>query len=207
MPRFSSFWVSRSDKYQPIQRLGERGDETVRRIGITLCLAGLVLAALAALGGASASSHVSRSDFKSASKYCKALRAELGGKAFTKKFHAKRVRGAHRRCVKRDGAVRALAPVTSFPPPADVCTPATEPAFPVRAFAGGPCAQPAPVTCDEDDAQGEHEDADDQGDDDATQNSDAATCDDSSGDDGNEAGDDQDEHHSNDSDDGDSDDD
>lgn len=156
----------------------------MRRIGITLCLAGLVLAAFAAPGGASASSHVSRSDFKSASKYCKALRADLGGKAFKKKFHAKRVRGAHRRCVKRDGAVRAMAPVTSFPPPADVCTPATDPAFPVRAFAGDPCAQPAPVVCDEDDA----------------------TCDDSS-DDGNQAGDEEDEHHSDDSDDGDSDDD
>jgi hypothetical protein len=204
MPRFSSFWVSRSDKYQPIQRLGERGDETVRRIGITLCLAGLVLAALAALGGASASSHVSRSDFKSASKYCKALRAELGRKAFTRKFHAKRVRGAHRRCVKRDGAVRALAPVTSFPPPTDVCTPATEPAFPVRAFAADPCAQPAPVvTCDEDDADDNDYQGEDSDEDDAAQSSDPAACENSSGDD-DQAGDDEDEHHSND---GDSDDD
>jgi hypothetical protein len=176
----------------------------VRRIGITLCLAGLVLAALAAPGGASASSHVSRSDFKSASKYCKALRAELGGKAFTKKFHAKRVRGAHRRCVKRDGAVRALAPVTSFPPPADVCTPATEPAFPVRAFAGDPCAQPAPVvTCDEDDADDNDDQGEDSDEDDAAQSSDPAACENSSGDD-DQAGDDEDEHHSND---GDSDDD
>jgi hypothetical protein len=182
----------------------------VRRIGITICLAGLVLAALAAPGGASASSHVSRSDFKSASKYCKALRAELGRKAFKKKFHAKRVRGAHRRCVKRDGAVRALAPVTSFPPPTDVCTPATEPAYPVRAFAGDPCAQPAPV-CSEDDAgdQGEDEDDADHGDD-ADEGDDpaqsTATCDASSSNDGNESGD-EDEHHSDDSDDGDSDDD
>jgi hypothetical protein len=180
--------------------LGERGDEAVRRIGITLCLAGLVLAVLALPGGASAS-HLSRSDFKSASKYCKALRAELGGKAFKKKFHAKRIRGAQRRCVKRGGAVRALAPVTSFPPPADVCTPATEPAFPVRAFAGDPCAQPAPV-CTENDADddGDNEDADDQGEDDAAQSSNAATCDGTSGDD-EEAGDDEDEHHSDDSDD------
>jgi len=185
----------------------------VRRIGITICLAGLVLAALAAPGGASASSHVSRSDFKSASKYCKALRAELGGKAFKKKFHAKRVRGAHRRCVKRDGAVRALAPVTSFPPPTDVCTPATEPAYPVRAFSGDPCAKPAPVVaCDEDDADDQGEDEDDDADhgDDADEGDDpaqsTATCDDSSSNDGNESGD-EDEHHSDDSDDGDSDDD
>jgi hypothetical protein len=186
----------------------------VRRIGITLCLAGLLLAVLALPGGASAS-HLSRSDFKSASKYCKALRSELGGKAFKKKFHAKRVRGAHRRCVKQDGAVRAMAPVTSFPPPTDVCTPATEPAFPVRAFAGDPCAQPAPVVCDSDDADDDAQGDDDgqgddnHGDDDATQSSQSstsATCDDSS-DDGNQAGDEEDEHHSNDSDDGDSDDD
>jgi hypothetical protein len=196
--------------------LGERGDEAVRRIGIALCMAGLVLAALALSGGASAS-HLSRSDFKSASKYCKALRAELGGKAFKKKFHAKRLRGAQRRCVKRGGAARALAPVTTFPPPSDACPPPTEPAFPVHAFAGDPCAQPAPVACAEDDADEDAQgDDDDQGDDDhgddddhqvtAARNSDA-TCDETSGDDGNRAVDDEDEHHSDDSDDDDSDDD
>jgi hypothetical protein len=160
---------------------------------------------LLALPNGASASHLSRSDFKSASKYCKALRAELGGKAFKKKFHAKRVRGAHRRCVKRDGAVRALAPVTSFPPPTDACTPATEPAFPVRAFAGDPCAQPAPVVaCDEDDADDNDDQGEDNDEDEATQSSDPAACENTSDDDGDHADEDADERHS---DDGDSDDD
>jgi hypothetical protein len=176
-------------KYQPIQALGERGDESVRRIAITFCLGGLLLGALALPGGASAS-HLSRSDFKSASKYCKALRAELGGKAFKKAFRAKRVRGAYRRCVKKNRTVRALAPVSIFPvPQADPCTPVEEP-LPVRAFAGDPCAPPAPATpvvvCDED---GEEDDQDEA-------ESDAA-CED------NQAGDDEDDDS--DRDDGDSD--
>jgi hypothetical protein len=155
----------------------------VRRIGITLSLVGLLLGALALPGTASAS-HLKRSDFKSASKYCKALRAELGGKAFKKAFRAKRVRGAHRRCVKKNGSVRALAPVSIFPQPqADPCTP-VEPPLPVRAFAGDPCAPPAPpvVVCDE---EGDNDDQDE---------AESNACED------NQAGDDEDDEDDEDSD-------
>lgn len=156
----------------------------MRRICTILGLIGILLAALAMPGGASAS-HLSRADFKSTAKYCKALRAEMGAKAFKRAFRAKRVRGAHRRCVKKKGTVRALAPVSIFPVPAEACTP-TEPAFPVRAFADDPCAPaaPAPVADGDDD-----EDEGDEGEDEERDE------------------DEDDEHESEDEDDGDSDDD
>jgi hypothetical protein len=135
----------------------------VRRIGITLSLVGLLLGVLALPGGASAS-HLSRSDFKSASKYCKALRAELGGKAFKKAFRAKRVRGAHRRCVKKNGSVRALAPVSIFPVPAAECPPGTqpEPPKPVSAFATPVACVPLPPAAAQPAGDEDEEEADDQ---------------------------------------------
>ena len=136
----------------------------MRRICTTIGLIGVLLAALLALPGGASASHLARADFKSTSKYCKALRAELGAKAFKRAFRAKRVRGAHRRCVKKKGTVRALAPVSIFPVPAEACTPA-EPPFPVRAFAADLCAPapPVPVVPDgeEEDDDGEEEDEQD----------------------------------------------
>lgn len=162
----------------------------MRRILIALSLTALLMAALAMPGGASAS-HLSRADFKSTSKYCKALRAEMGAKAFKRAFRAKRIRGAHRRCVKRKGAVResgvrAQAPVSIFPVPANACPPGTvpEPPLPVRAFADACVPQAAPVVaCDQDD-----------GDEDEPESEDAA-CEDSADDDddGDEGGDDSDD--------------
>jgi hypothetical protein len=177
----------------------------VRRICTTLSLIGVVLAALAVPAGASAS-HLSRAEFKSTSKYCKALRAEMGTKAFKQAFRAKRVRGAHRRCIKKKGAVRALAPVSVFPAPADPCVP-VEPPLPVHAFAVDPCAQPAPVVaCGEDD-DAEDEEGRGSSDDEAEPESDDAACEDSAGDDGNgddgddaDDEDDEDERHSDDGD-------
>jgi hypothetical protein len=161
--------VSSEDKYQPIQVLGEetkvRRTCTTLSLIATLGLAALLLVALAMPAGASAGSSQSRSK-SAAAKACKALRAELGPKAFKRAFHAKKLRGAYRRCVKRKGAVRALAPVDSFPAPeTSPCQPVEQPQ-PVSAFSSDPCAQPAPV-CDDD------ADDDEQGDDDGDKKGDA----------------------------------
>jgi hypothetical protein len=149
----------------------------VRRTGITLSLVALLLAALALPSGAPASD-LSRADFKSVSKYCKALRAEMGTKAFKRAFgKSKRVRRAHRRCVARRGEIPKVSLRSQAPPPAE-CPPGTvpEPPQPVSAFAVTPAvcvalplAPPsaAPVDDedgDEDEAEEDGESDDDHGD-------------------------------------------
>jgi hypothetical protein len=143
----------------------------VKRIGITLSLLALLIAALA-LPGSASSANRSRADIKSASKACKTLRAQMGTKAFKRAFgDAKKVRKAHRRCVAR-GAVLPKVTLQSETQPS-ACPPGTvpEPPQPVRAFgtsSSGPVCVPAPPSAApaqpaaDDEAA---EDADDQADD------------------------------------------
>jgi hypothetical protein len=95
-----------------------------------------LITALLALGlpaGASAN-HLSPGDFKNVSKFCKALRTEMGDAAFAQAFgtnHNKR--NAFGKCVSKRG-VLPEPPATPVTP----CQPA-EPPLPVSAFALDPC--------------------------------------------------------------------
>jgi hypothetical protein len=167
-------------KFQAIQALRR---VMVGRIRIAICL--VALGALIVPAVASARQHHWQ-DFKSASKQCKALRAEMGNRAFKQAFGAgKHKRRALRRCIARGGVL----PVTeqSETQPAQ-CPPGTSPEAPqpVHAFATSPTvcvvtppadtpatpAEPAADDEDGDDQAGDdeagdrdHADADDHGDD------------------------------------------
>jgi hypothetical protein len=168
----STLQPSKSQTIQTLRRV------MVGRIRIVFCLVALgALAALAVPVGASARQHHSQ-DFKSASKQCKALRAEMGNKAFKKAFGAgKHKRRALRRCIAR-GGVLPVSEQSVTPPPQ--CPPGTAPEQPqpVHAFAvpasptvcvpTPPAATPsAPAATDEDADDGENEagDRDDDADD------------------------------------------
>ena len=152
----------------------------MRRIWITLSLMALLLAALALPSGASAS-HLARADFKSVSKYCKALRAEMGTKAFKRAFgKPKRVRRAHRKCVARRGVIEKVS-LRSQAPPAGECPPGTQPeppqpvsafATPVPCVAVPPALPPAQPAGDDDDDEDEAEESEDQDSDDESDDDD-----------------------------------
>jgi hypothetical protein len=104
----------------------------MKKIGLTLVL----LSALAV--AANATANLSPAGFKNTSKYCKALREDMGAQAFAHAFGVERSRSAHGRCVSRKGRLVVeeppLAETPGDTPPANQCTPET------------PCTGPLPVT-------------------------------------------------------------
>jgi hypothetical protein len=152
----------------------------MRKVG-TLALITALLA-LALPVGASARSHrpdgvKSAASVKKAAKRCKALRREMGHRAFAQAFGTKRGKIAFRKCVSRRGALPE--PVEPLKSAAAPCPP-VEPPLPVHAFVVDPCVAvpetPLPVSPgepasddDADDAEDadDAQDADDQADEDA----------------------------------------
>ena len=81
----------------------------LKRLGIGLVAAGVLAF------GATASAEVNRADFKNASKYCKALRADMGADAFKASFGKnKNGRNALGRCISAEGGKHKRARVAAL---------------------------------------------------------------------------------------------
>jgi hypothetical protein len=95
-----------------------------------------LITALVALGlpvGASAN-HLAPGNFKNVSKFCKALRAEMGDAAFAQAFGTNpNKRNAFGKCVSKRGVLPEAAVNPCQPP---------EPPLPVSAFVLGTCVEP-----------------------------------------------------------------
>jgi hypothetical protein len=95
-----------------------------------------LITALAALGspaGASAN-HLAPGEFKNVSKFCKALKAEMGDADFAQAFGTNRnKRNAFGKCVSKKGVL---------PEPPAGLVPCPEPPLPVSAFVLEPCVEP-----------------------------------------------------------------
>jgi hypothetical protein len=96
-----------------------------------------LITALVALGStAGASASLAPGEFKNASKFCKALKKEMGDDAFAEAFGTNRnSRNAFGKCVSKKGVL------PEPPPTVTPCQP-VEPPLPVSAFVTDPCAEP-----------------------------------------------------------------
>jgi hypothetical protein len=172
----------------------------VRRTGITLSLAALLVGALALPQGASAG-HPSRAHHKAVVKHCKAMRAEMGAKSFKRAFgKGKHKRHAFGTCVKRRGTLQKVSVRSETPPSTSTeCPPGTVPEQPqpVSAFGTPACvAAPPPATCEEADSDDADEDEANKDSDDGQpvgtfEDSDDESCEASDDDQGEDSGSDQ----------------
>jgi hypothetical protein len=119
----------------------------LKRVGMFASITALV--ALGSAAGASAN-HLSPGEFKNVSKFCKALRAEMGNDAFAQAFGTNgNQRNAFGKCVSKKG-------VLPEPPAAPTTCQPVEPPLPVHAFVTDPCAEPPlPVSTSATPAPGE----------------------------------------------------
>ena len=95
-----------------------------KTLGLTV-----LITALVALGSTASASSLAPGDFKNVSKFCKALKKEMGESAFAEAFDANpNKRNAHGKCVSKKGVL---------PEPADPGQ-IVEPPLPVSAFGTSP---------------------------------------------------------------------
>jgi hypothetical protein len=130
----------------------------LKRIGIGLMAAGVLAF------GATASAQVNRADFKNASKYCKALRADMGGDAFKGAYGKnKNGRNAFGRCIAAEGGKHKRARLAALAECKDEL--ALDPAAFLEKYR--PVGEAAPgEDAGDDNEPAESEPADDSGDDD-----------------------------------------